>query len=530
MTIATFACPDHPESTWRAPVHRLLGLVGQRQVTLDVLVAIGVLRYGLDKRIDQVQRILDRRGIHLSRGHLSRLGVEFLVRWHALFDRSRRHWAPRLRRGLILLIDGTSDGGGPVTYRAIVARTGVTVHAATIASEKEGDLVAFLKEVKREVGRPRLILRDGSPAARNACTRVFPGVPQALCHWHFLRGAGEALLKAAYERLRTRILATKELARLETLRKRLVEACASAADPRRRSLRVAVRLQLEDVLSARDATGGVPFHLAYFEVALAVRAARARFKGLVEAAYTWNVHEPLLLEAKQRLDALWDAKGVLETFLSVERRWDWFLRMRSWFRLEEAASGRPVEPDSETKALDAATVASRMHSVRAEAEAAGAQEAAAWMRVVSRFAEHEAELFPQVRLKNPPRTTSQLEYAHRGTRRRIRRRTGTLATRLEMERLGPHLAVWDNAFNAWFARHALSGVDVVAAFLDQDAGVIEQGVAAVAATRLRDRLPVKPRNRGVLLDEFAALVSGQAPVEVLTAWADRVEGVTSPEV
>ena len=92
------------------------------------------------------------------------------------------------------------------------------------------------------------------------------------------------------------------------------------------------------------------------------------------------------------------------------------------------------------------------------------------------------------------------------------------------------MAAWDNAFNAWFARHALSGVDGVAALLDQGARLVEAGVADAAATRLRDRLPVKPRDRGALLDESAARVSVQASVEALTAWADRVEGLIPPEV
>lgn len=528
MSVTTFACRRHPEATWQAPWRRVFGLIGQRQISLEVLVAVGVLRWGLNLQRDEVVRELAPRGLRLSHGQVSRLGDEFLVRWHQWFDAHVSRWARRWRRGLILLIDGTQDGGGPVTYRAISHRQGVTVHAATIRSENEQDLVAFLEEVKRRVGRPALIVRDGSQAARNACTRVFPGVPQRLCHWHWLKDAGQPLLEDAYRELREAVLEEKRLPALEKLRGKLVEAGPEADSARRRSLRVWTRLLLEDIVSARDATGGFPFRLAYYDVMRRVRDGRRRAKAMIDAALKWNVHEPLLVEARQRLDALGEDARVKKAFLSVDRRVAWFTRLRAALRLEDAQSGTPQ--DATAAALEADQVLAKVQEIRGEAEAAGLGEASAWMRVVTRYRDHEAELFPTVRLKDAPRTTALMEASHRRDRRSCRRRTGTLATRSVMERLGDHLAVWSNASNRWMVRHAFHGVDLVAAFLDQDPAHVEAGLAALRAKRWRDRLPVRAKERAPLLDEFLNLATPNAPDVILTHWADRVEGLASPEV
>lgn len=500
-----------------------MALLPYRHVTLDVLAAVGVLRWGLDLQRIEIRHHLERRGVYLSDGEISHLSDEFLVRFHQWFDATRPAWAPRLKRGLVLLIDGTQDAGGRVTYRAVTHRQGVTVHAASLKSENEDDVVAFLETVKTEVGVPRLILRDGSSAAKNACERVFPSVPQGLCHWHWLKNAGEALLGDAYTRLRDAVLATRQLARLEDLRRALATASVEPGDAKRRVLRVWVRLQAEDVLGRRDSVGGFPFRLAYLDVMVAVREARERVREAVKLAVAWNVCEPFLLDAKERLDALWDDAGVRSAFVSVARRASWFDQLRSWLRLEDAARGRPTEPAGAPLGGD--DVARRVYGLRDEAGSAGSAEEAAWMRVVTRFEACRDELFPRVRLRDPPRTTTLIESLHREDRRSCRRRTGTLSTRGVMERVGDHLAVWSSVGNPWFARYALDGVDLVGAFQAQDPGLVRAGLARVRAKRWRDRLPVASKDRAFVLDRFLELARAEAPFAAFTTWADQVEGV-----
>lgn len=491
---------------------------------MDVRIAVGLLRFGLDLRLKQTRAILAKHGIHLSLACLSNLGDEFLIRWSLFVEDTRPAWAPRLMEGFALMLDATHVNGGPATMRALDATRGVTIHAACIPSENEEDVVAFLETVKALVGVPWIILRDMSPAIKAACLRVFPGVPQQICHFHFLREAGKSLLEASYGRLKDAIVATEELPALQ----RAVDALAAGkgeTDGVRRAVGVFARLALEHVVSARDSVGGFPFRLAYHEVAQRVRDARAWLKTGVACAMRFNVCHPILLEARERLDALGEDAAVKPLFLRVDRLFGWFLEVRGLMRLERDLNDGD-EPPPLTPA-DRLTILARVNQIRGEAAAAGTAEAAAWERFADRFRAHEDELWVTLGQKGVGRTTNPLEGRHREDRRRIRRRTGRHATSDQMERVGEHLALWSNAGNPWFIRNVLEGVDLRRVFLAQDAARVEAGVTALRAKRWRGRLPVRARDRHGLLEEFVRMMGSSPEPGQLVAWADRVEGVAA---
>lgn len=495
---------------------------------MEVLVAVGLLRYGLHHQLSEVQSRLGRRGIRLSLAELSNLSDEFLVRWSHWFESSRPRWSPDLE-DFILMIDGTQDAGGRVTYRARDANTGLTLHAATLQAESTPEVTRFLEAVKAAYGTPRAIVRDLSSAARAACTAAFPGVPQQACHVHFLRDVGESLLGNAHEALRAAILSTKQLAALARVASALAQGAADSGDPLRRSVRVWTRLLLEDIASVRDATGGFPLRLAYHEVAQRIRDGRRLVAAVAAHALRANVCDPLLLDAKERLDALGGDERVRTAFVHLDRLQSWLGEIRTLLRLERATLRRGLRPESVTTA-DRTAILARVHTIRGEAAQAGDREASAWQRVVDRFEAHAEELWVALDVKGLPRTTNAIEGDHRETRRSIRRRTGRHETRREMERTGEHLARWSNATNPWFIQHALEGVDLVAVFRGQDCQAIRTGLAELKAKRWRDRLPVRPVDRRDRLEEFVRLLEGHSGADHLTAWADRVEGVTSPAV
>lgn len=525
VTLTTLVCHRHdPPARWTPPVLGALAMPGYT-VTYDVMAAVGLLRYGCRKQLQEVQLDLARRGIHLCQGELSALSDEFLVRYRLWFEQDRPRWAPWVKRGLVLMIDGTSDAGGPVTYRVLDAKRGLVLYAAHLKSENKADLEACLGAVKELFGVPRVIIRDLSPAAKAACDAVFAGVPQQECHVHFLRDAGEALLRPAYEELKRAVLATKRLARLKDVRVELAKT-GHDADPTRRGARLWTRLLLEHVESARDALGGLPFTLAYHEVGARVRDARAQIAQVVQSLSNENRFEPLVVTAKEVLDALGEDARVKAAFLHVDRLRGWFGEIRGLMRLERASLQSSMRPEALTRA-DQDAVLRRVNDIRGEAAQAGAKGAQAWERVVSRFRDHEPYLWVSVRVKGHERHTNQLEGVHREGRREIRRRTGRQATGPELERVGDHVAVLANLRNPWFVRNVLPGLDLVGAFRAQDPIEVRTGMLALRRRRWRERLPVRAPARAGLLDEFLRLLQGSPDPIKLTAWADRVEGVTA---
>lgn len=294
----------------------------------------------------------------------------------------------------------------------------------------------------------------------------------------------------------------------------------------RRSFGVFAQLLVEHVLSARDSVGGFPFRLAYHEVASRVRHARTR--KTVKGAMRLDLHNPLLVEARTRLDALGDDPDLKAAFLRVGRLYGWFQKVRALMRLDgdfnDGEEPPPFTREGRGKVL------ARLGEIRGSAKQAGPVEAMAWEGFVDRFGQQEGELWAFLDEPGAARTTNQIESCHREDRRGVRKRTGQSATGPAMERVGEHLALWSNARNPWFIQHVLTGVDLVQEFLKQDAEHVKQRLAVLRGKRWRGRLPVAAKKRQGLLEVFVGLVESEAPEASLQEWADRVAGISAPGV
>jgi hypothetical protein len=73
-----------------------------------------------------------------------------------------------------------------------------------VPSEKAEQLVPFLQEIRRRYGVPVAIVHDMGLGILAAVKEVFPGVPDFICHFHFLRDLGNDLLEADYNAIRQR--------------------------------------------------------------------------------------------------------------------------------------------------------------------------------------------------------------------------------------------------------------------------------------------------------------------------------------
>ena len=120
LTIPVWGCPQgHPEGRWTSSFRDTLArpycVFG-----LDVVIAVGVVRFGLDLPEQKVQALFeDGCGLPLVQSTISRLSVEFLVRWRMLCE-ERLPLTARALGGLVVQFDGTGEpsGGKCVTDRA----------------------------------------------------------------------------------------------------------------------------------------------------------------------------------------------------------------------------------------------------------------------------------------------------------------------------------------------------------------------------------------------------------------------------
>lgn len=538
-------------------------LVPHRQIGIDVLFAIGWLRFVLHLQRDEVQAVLASRGVDIGTGSISRLGDEFLVRFRTWFEDQQRgitqvmseELAPgeatgtgeadaEPARGYTLVIDGTMEDGGEVTFRARCASRGLTLHADVLESESEAEVVRFLEHVREVYPKPGLVVRDLGTAVTNAVTEVFPGVPQQACHVHFLRAVGKQLLVDPYRALRRAILATKQPVQLRRFGRAidvplegLLTNTVEDSEVVETAFRLWARLLTEHIEQARTPARGLPFRLAYLEYVERAREGLAHTRRLLDQARGRYLVVPALLTLEERLEALLEDRDVIRTTRRVRLLNGWFEEVRSAMRLERwALSGRvdelaAADVDEEADEVSVPSVAEIQRTVdamRTEARKAGLEEE--WCRaVVDRFDRHGETLWTCLDengdivedVEEVVRVTNGIERDHRDVRAGVRRRTGRKTTRNELERVGEHLAVLGNLWCPWFVEHVLDGVDLRAAFLGLDEEEIQERLGTLRQKRFGESLPVAACERENRLAELVRVAAGD-DVEEIAEWTENV--------
>jgi len=498
------------------------GLAASRHTLgLDVMAAVGLMRYGLDFERREVVAFLRGYGVLLSEAAVSYLAVEFLVRWQMLCEARLEALAPRLAP-VVLQIDGTVDRNGPVTFRAREAGHGLTLRAEQLVAESLVEVTGFLERYRSRYGPPAAVVRDLSATLKGAVERVFPGVPQQVDHFHFLADVGEALLRPDYEALRQGLLAGNLLARLNEWSRTL----PTRGQDLETLERLWVRLALEWIDQARANPGGFPFRLAYREVAERAEWVAERSRRLLHLNVRRGLAVPEVARSKQTLEALLAREAVrapLGRLRALVAAWE---EIRRAMKLERDRRGRaellPFTP------TDIAEVKATVERQGRQLASLGLGEA--WAKVERRFEEQEPYLWVAAHVPGLSRTTVDLERAHRSDRQGIRHRTGLKATGPEMGRIGSLLAIFSNLENEWFAREGLEGVNLWAEFARQDSGEVRQRIRALRGAGCRERVPVAPRDARERLEELVTLLEREGErCGELERWARRVSApLTSP--
>ena len=173
----------------------------------DVLVFVGKGLFLRHRRAEEVVEELRGRHLRLSLSEVGYLARKFVV-YLAL---AHRESAPGLKAamhkqgGYILHLDGTCEGGGPMLMSSLDSLSEIVLGNVKVPSEKAQQLVPFLEELKRRYGVPLAAVHDMGVGILAAIKQVFGGVPDFVCHFHFLRDIGKDLLESDYDAIRQRL-------------------------------------------------------------------------------------------------------------------------------------------------------------------------------------------------------------------------------------------------------------------------------------------------------------------------------------
>ncbi len=203
-------------------------------VAYDVMIFVGRALYQKHRTTDEIRAELAARNVLLCASEINYLGRKFIL----YLARAHRQAIPRIREimtlagGYILHLDATHAGDAPALMTGLDSLSKIVLANIKIPSEHSDHIIPFLKDIKETYGTPRACVHDMGYGICKAVKQVFPGVPDFICHFHFLRDIGKDFLDPAYRKLRNRLRSYSTSSKLCALvRETRQAACEQSSDP-----------------------------------------------------------------------------------------------------------------------------------------------------------------------------------------------------------------------------------------------------------------------------------------------------------
>jgi hypothetical protein len=173
----------------------------------DVLVYVGHALFLRNCSQEQIIEELARRNVSISQREVGFLGRKFIAYLAIAHQQSRQrlktHMA--LRGGYILHMDGTCEGDSPHLFTGIDGIANIVLDNIKLPSERAELMIPFLRRIQRQYGQPIALVHDMGQGILSAVKTVFNGIPDFICHFHFLRDIGKDLFEKDYSKIRTRL-------------------------------------------------------------------------------------------------------------------------------------------------------------------------------------------------------------------------------------------------------------------------------------------------------------------------------------
>lgn len=161
----------------------------------DVMVHVGQALFLRAHNGKEIQRELSEKNINISLREIDYLGRRFIVYLALAHMESQEKFKQFMtsRGGYILHLDGTCEGDSPHLITSIDELSKIVLDNVKLPSENADQLIPFLQTIKQAYGEPIAMVHDMGAAILNAVNKVFPKVPDYICHFHFLKDIGKDL-------------------------------------------------------------------------------------------------------------------------------------------------------------------------------------------------------------------------------------------------------------------------------------------------------------------------------------------------
>ena len=198
----------------------------------DVMEYVGIAMFLRCRNVKEIRHALSEKNIRISQREISYLGQRFIVYLALVHERSQAELKQFMdaQGGYILHLDGTCEGDSPHLMSSIDALSKIVLNNIKIPTENAGQLIPFLRQIKQSYGNPIALVHDMGVAILSAVKEVFPGLPDYICHFHFLKDIGKDLFGDDYRTIHRHLKTLRIRSDLRKIAKGLKKAIDSNPD------------------------------------------------------------------------------------------------------------------------------------------------------------------------------------------------------------------------------------------------------------------------------------------------------------
>ena len=498
----------------------------------DVMIFAGKALFLRHRTAEETREELRQGNVRISASEVAYLAKKFVV-YLAL---AHRQCAPRLNAllrgngGYILHLDGTCEGGGPMLMSTLDSLSQIVLGNRKVPSEKAAEIIPLLQQIKARHGSPAGIVHDMGTGIRTAVDQVFPGLPDFICHFHFLRDLGKDLLAADYDSIRARLRAHALAENLRTQARRLQPGidrepglidrfCQSVhAGPGKNTARALPRLcaysLIQWVLEGKKQGDGLgfPFDRPHLHFAKRALAASTLLDSLnVQGA--WKDTRPLF-QLSWALRKLREDSALQKAIATLEAKIEVFDQLRCAMRIAETGGSSGLNSGNDPLPIGPikkAVMAFRENIV-SRPDYSCTQH---WKSLIAQIDKYSEKLFADPielhtpngsLLVQPQRTNNILERFFRDFRRGFRRRTGRNSIGTFLQTMIADTPIVKNLANPLYLKALLNGQpSLERRFAKTDAQLVRTEM--LAAQNPPEKVPGKI-HRLIATQDFPEIIAG----------------------
>ena len=400
-----------------------------------------------------MQDLAYNKNIRISERNISNLGRKFII--YLAIAHRESHGKIKVtmeqKGGYVLHIDGTCESDSPMLFCGIDGISELILENVKIPSEKKELIVPFLEKIKNQYGNPAALVHDMGRGILVAVEEVFPGLPDYICHFHFLRDIGKDLLHSdnqtvakSFQKYKIKSLLRKKAKYLEAeienckehiegfisdFRKENMEAASCEYTPATATY-ILIHWALE---SSKDLNGyGFPFDLSNLCFYRRLKIIHKKLGKIQDIAYRCKTkNNRTLINVWSLLDSVMRDTKFSRAVKNLETKSMVFEKLREALRIALPEGKMGINDNGDE--ADIGSIEKKVQNFRKwlTDDKSRGQEYEKMVQQIDKYWEKlfadpiEIETSHRTCKITPQRTNNILEQFFRGEKRRIRKKSGT---------------------------------------------------------------------------------------------------------